>query len=94
MGLTWNKLLLATHLEAITAYKTATQERLPPLFSFCHRRLKNKRDVWERARGELDRRAQAQTKRLLGLQASNTESNLRLSEQIEKTGMEEKKGIW
>lgn len=32
MGLTRNKLLLATHLEAITAYKTAAQERLPPFF--------------------------------------------------------------
>lgn len=53
-------------------------------FSFCHRRLENKSDVWERARGELDRSAQAQTKRLLGLQASNTKVNLRLSEQMGK----------
>lgn len=32
MGLTQNKLLLTTHLEAITAYKAAAQERLPPFF--------------------------------------------------------------
>lgn len=46
--MTWNSIsLLAGHLETIIGYKTAAHAGVAP-FS-CHRRLKNNRDVWERA---------------------------------------------